>query len=338
MIRTPLCDLLGIQYPILQGGMGPNDTSDLAAAVTNAGALGVISQYLTEEEDKVRSNTRRQIDKVKSLTTGVFGFNQPVAAKICRARIEAMLEARREDPDVGRRLRVIVTAAGDPTPFVRSFKEAGLLHGHVVPTVYHALKAQKAGVDFVIAEGYESGGHVSSQPVHTMVLVPAVVDAVSVPVVAAGGICDARGFVAALALGAQGIQMGTRFYMTTDAAPFAHPRIQQGLRDARETDTVIVPGVWGDARQWKNLYTGALMELEKRGAPEEEITAFKARGTEAKIRGDAPNSNVPIGMVTGRIKEVSSVAAVIREIAAGTETTLARIEALMRQGSSPRGV
>jgi len=335
MIRTPLCDLLGIQYPILQGGMGPNDTSDLAAAVTNAGGLGVISQYV--EVDNVKGATRKNIDRVKSLTKDTFGFNQPLASKWCRERLEALLEAVRDDPEVKRRLRVIITAAGDPTPFVPSFKEAGLIHGHVVPTIYHAVKAERAGVDFLIAEGYESGGHVSYQPVHTLVLVPGVVDAVSVPVVAAGGICDARGFVAALALGAQGIQMGTRFYMTTDAR-FVHPGIHKELLDARETDTVIVSGVWGRNRHWKNLFTSALTELEKRGATEEEIAAFKDRGTEAKNRGDAPNSSVPIGMVTGRINELLSVAAVIREIDAGAETTLARIDALVRQGASTRGV
>ncbi len=327
MIHTPLCDLLGIQYPIIQGGMGPNDTSDLAAAVTNAGGLGLISNY--REEDNVKSITRQHIDKVKNLTKGTFGFNQPLAAKSCRERFEALLEARRDDPEVNRRLRVIVTAAGDPTPFVSSFKESGLLHGHVVPTVYHAVKAQRAGVDFIIAEGYESGGHVSYQPVHTLVLVPAVVDAVSVPVVAAGGICDARGFVAALALGAQGIQMGTRFYMTTDARSI-HPIIQQALLGARETDTVIVPGNYGENRHWKNPFASTLLELKKRGATKEEIAAFKQQGQDAKNRGDAPNAGVPIGMVTGRIKEVLSVAAVIQEIAEGAETTLARIEGLIR--------
>lgn len=326
MIHTPLCDLLDIQYPIIQGGMGPNDTSDLAAAVTNAGALGVISNHRNGD---VKSITRKHIEKVKNLTKGTFGFNQPLAADSCRERLDAVLEILREDPEVRRRLRVMITSAGDPTPFVSSFKDSGLLHGHVVPTAYHAAKAQRAGVDFIIAEGYESGGHVSYQPVHTLVLVPAVVDAVSVPVVAAGGICDARGFVAALALGAQGIQMGTRFYMTTDARSI-HPAIQQALLKARETDTVIVPGVYGENRHWKNAFARALLELKKRGATDEEITAFKQRGQEAKMRGDAPNAGVPIGMVTGRINEIVSVTSVIQEIAAGAETALARIEGLIR--------
>jgi len=326
MIHTPLCGLLDIQYPIIQGGMGPNDTSDLAAAVTNGGGLGIISNCRNGD---VKSTTRQHIEKVKNLTKGTFGFNQPLAADGCRQRLDALLEARREDPEVRHRLRVIITSAGDPTPFVSSFKESGLLHGHVVPTVYHAVKAQRAGVDFIIAEGYESGGHVSYQPVHTLVLVPAVVDAVSVPVVAAGGICDARGFVAALALGAQGIQMGTRFYMTGEARS-VHPAIQQALREARETDTVIVPGVYGENRHWKNPFAKALLELKKRGATEEEITAFKQQGQEAKNRGDAPNAGVPIGMVTGRIKDVVSVASVIQEIAVGAETALARIEGLIR--------
>lgn len=326
MIHSPLCDLLEIEYPIIQGGMGPNDTSDLAAAVTNAGGLGLISNYRDED---VKAITRLHIEKVKNLTKGTFGLNQPLAAKNAGDRFEALLEARREDPEVRRRLRVIVTAAGDPTPFVKAFKDSGLLHGHVVPTVYHAMKAQRAGVDFVIAEGYESGGHVSYLPVHTLVLVPAVVDAVSVPVVAAGGICDARGFIAALALGAQGIQMGTRFYMTTDARSI-HPAIQKALLDARETDTVIVPGVYGENRHWKNPFTNALLELKKRGGTKEDIAALKRQGQDAKDRGDAPNAGVPIGMVSGRIKEVVSVASVIQEIAEGAETALERLEELIR--------
>ena len=326
MLSTPLCNLLNIRYPIIQGGMGPNDTTDLAAAVTNAGGLGLISNYRNGDTKKI---TRQHIEKVKNLTKGTFGFNQPLAADSCQERLGAVLEARREDSEVRRRMRVVITSAGDPTPFVSAFKESGLVHGHVVPTVYHATKAQRAGVDFVVAEGYESGGHVGYQPVHTFVLVPAVVDAVSVPVVAAGGICDARGFVAALALGAQGIQMGTRFYMTTDARSI-HPAIQQALLAARETDTVIVPGNYGENRHWKNQFANTLLELKKRGGTQEEFAALKQQGQEAKTRGDAPNAGVPIGMVTGRIKDVSSVAAVIEEIAAGAETTLARIETLIR--------
>ncbi len=326
MISTPLCKLLDIRYPIIQGGMGPNDTTDLAAAVTNAGGLGLISNYRNGDSKKI---TREHIEKVKNLTKGTFGFNQPLAAETCRARFEAVFEARRQDAEVRRRMRVVVTSAGDPTPFVSAFKESGLLHGHVVPTVYHAIKAQRAGVDFIVAEGYESGGHVAYQPVHTLVLVPAVVDAVSVPVVAAGGICDARGFVAALALGAQGIQMGTRFYMTTDSRS-THPAIHQALLGARETDTVIVPGNYGENRHWKNPFTDSLMALKKGGGTKEEVAALKQRGQEAKMRGDAPNAGVPIGMVTGRIKELASAAAVIEEIATDAETTLARIETLIR--------
>ena len=305
MIRTPLCDLLEIRYPIIQGGMGPNDTTDLAVAVSNAGGLGLISRYRNGDMVSV---TRRHIDKVKNLTKGTFGLNLALAGEGVQERLKGLLEARSEDPEVRRRLRVVVTSAGNPTPYVRPFKESGLICGHVVSTVYQALKAQIAGVDFIIAEGYESGGHVSYEPVHTFVLVPAVVDAVSVPVVAAGGICDARGFVAALALGAQGIQMGTRFYL-------------------------IVPGVFGNNRHWRNPFAKALRELKDKGASKEEMDAFKQRGREAKVRGDVTNASVPIGMATGRIDELKSAAAVIQEIAEGTRSVLARVEGNLRAGN-----
>ncbi len=329
MIRTPLCDLLEIRYPIIQGGMGPNDTTDLAVAVSNAGGLGLISRYRNGDMVSV---TRRHIDKVKNLTKGTFGLNLALAGEGVQERLKGLLEARSEDPEVRRRLRVVVTSAGNPTPYVRPFKESGLICGHVVSTVYQALKAQIAGVDFIIAEGYESGGHVSYEPVHTFVLVPAVVDAVSVPVVAAGGICDARGFVAALALGAQGIQMGTRFYLTTEGG-HAHPAIKQALLEASETDTLIVPGVFGNNRHWRNPFAKALRELKDKGASKEEMDAFKQRGREAKVRGDVTNASVPIGMATGRIDELKSAAAVIQEIAEGTRSVLARVEGNLRAGN-----
>ncbi len=328
MIRTPLCDLLEIQYPIIQGGMGPNDTTDIAAAVSNAGGLGLISRYRNGDMVSV---TRRHIDKVKDLTKGTFGLNLALAGEGYQERLKGLLEAHSEDAEVRRRLRVVVTSAGNPTPYVKPFKESGLIYGHVVSTVYQARKAQSAGVDFIIAEGYESGGHVSYEPVHTFVLVPAVVDAVSVPVVAAGGICDARGFVAALALGAQGIQMGTRFYLTAEGG-HAHPAIKQALLEVRETDTLIVPGVFGHNRHWKNPFAKALRELKDKKAGKEEMDAFKQRGREAKRRGDVPNAGVPIGMAAGRIDELQSAAAVIQEIVEGTRQVLARVEGSLRTG------
>jgi enoyl-[acyl-carrier protein] reductase II len=333
MLHTALCELLDVRHPIVQGGMGPNDTTELAIAVCRAGGLGTISSC---PADDPYAATRQQIQRVKDGTDSPFAVNQVVKADDAAARVRAVLDARRADPAVRRRLKVVITSGGDPRTYAAALRESGLLHVHVVPTVYHAQKAVQAGCGAVIAEGYESGGHVAYEGVHTLVLVPAVVAAVPVPVIAAGGFCDGRGLAAALALGAVGIQMGSRFYLSAEA-DFAHPRIKAALLGARETETVVVPGVYGPNRRWRNAHAEGLLRRLAAGAPHEEIERLKDEGEAAKLRGDAAGAGVPIGMVVGRLDHVPSVGDVVERVVAEAEQIVGSLQAVIRRRPAPAG-
>lgn len=226
--------------------MGPFITTKLCAAVSNAGGLGVISHtgtflYLKERdsdfykqvhdfapklvestlaiEEDMGVNTLEELRKVSKLTDKPFAVNVRVAREQPDApyRIDAIVEETEKDPKLAKNLKVVVTSAGSPNFYTQRLKEAGFVIVHVVPSVYHAQKSEKAGVDAVVASGHEAGGHVAWDPVHTSVLTPAVRKAVKIPVLSAGGWCDGKGLVAALALGAGAIYMGTRFIATKES-------------------------------------------------------------------------------------------------------------------------
>ncbi|HIE17391.1 MAG TPA: nitronate monooxygenase, partial [Dehalococcoidia bacterium] len=220
MKRTRLCDLLDIEYPIIQGGMVWIANAELAAAVSNAGGLGLISPTasMNRTGDQVE-NLRKQIAIARGLTQKPFGINLPI---LNNPQIEELVSTV---IDAG--VKVVVTAAGSPALYTNRFKEAGIKVLHVIAGVRHAQSAERRGVDAVIAEGYEAGGHNGLDELTTFTLVPQVVDAVTIPVVAAGGIADARGVVAALALGADGVQMGTRFVATHECA--AHQNFKEAI-------------------------------------------------------------------------------------------------------------
>jgi NAD(P)H-dependent flavin oxidoreductase YrpB (nitropropane dioxygenase family) len=270
-LHTELCDILGIKYPIIQGGMGPYKTEDLGIAVSNAGALGVISSIgmaatLIPEAAPVDARrlfgddpplvilqkSIKSVAKNTRATNGIFGVNVPVASEFLMASemfVKQVLEAREGDSDIERRLRILITSAGNPKPWGK-VKEHGLIWAHVVPSVYHAKKAESSGADFIIASGHEGGAHVSWDPVHSMVLVPAVARAVKCPVVAAGGFCDGSSLVAALSLGAIGIQMGTRFIATQESD--FEPLWKKAILDREERQTLVARGLFGPMRFIRN--------------------------------------------------------------------------------------
>ncbi len=321
MLHTPLCDLLQIKYPILQGALGPNDTSDLALAVCKAGGLGVLSSV--ETDDPYRE-TRRQIQKLKSAGSS-FGVNIPVKSATSSERLQAVLDEIDGDPEVREKLRVLITSAGSPEWGAEAAQEAGIRHFHVVASVRHASKAVSVGCSGVIAEGNESGGHVASNSgATTMALVPAVVEEVDIPVVAAGGFIDGQGLVAALALGAAGIQMGTRFLMTT-AAGFVHRHIRSALLEANLSGTVVVPGTYGENRHLKNEYTDEILESVAKGLPETEIAELKQKGRQAKHDGNAKRAAVPIGMAIGRIQNVPTVEELIQQAVVEAQETIKKL-------------
>ncbi|MBM3141562.1 MAG: enoyl-[acyl-carrier-protein] reductase FabK [Chloroflexi bacterium] len=315
MKRTRLCDLLGIEYPIIQGGMVWIANAELAAAVSNAGGLGLISPTsgMSRNDDQVE-NLKNQLEITKSLTSKPFGVNLPI---LNNPQIEELVTTV-----IDAKVKVVVTAAGNPALYTSRLKEAGIKVLHLVAAVRHAQSAERRGVDAVIAEGYEAGGHNGLDELTTFTLVPQVVDAVTIPVVAAGGIADVRGVVAALALGADGVQMGTRFVATREC--IAHQNFKEAIVKASDTDTVITGRKLGPTRILKNEVAAKIMDMEAAGASVEELLAFlgSSRSRTGQFEGDMANGEAYCGAIAGMIKEIKSVGEVIRSIVDNYETVL----------------
>ena len=316
MKKTRLCELLGIEHPILQGAMGWISDANLAAAVSNAGGLGIISPIFGPREDWP-GYEREQIRKAKLLTNQPFGVNISLAEVLIKERIDVALEEG---------VKVITTAAGSPSLYTKYIKEHGARVLHIVFSVRHALRAEAEGVDAVVASGCEGGGMLSKDELTTMTLVPQVVDAVKIPVIAAGGIADARGFVAALALGAEGVQMGTRFLATKECK--VHPAYKQAILRSGDTATVIT-GRRGivPARVLKSKMSELILELEKSGATPEEISSFIGGGRvqTAAVEGNLDEGSPMCGAISGMIKEEMSAAEVIQGLVEGYEKVLTRL-------------
>jgi enoyl-[acyl-carrier protein] reductase II len=253
MIKTRVTELLGIEYPIIQGGMAWVATHELAAAVSQAGGLGIIAAGNAPKEV-----IRNEIREVKKLTNKPFGVNIMLLSPFVDEVVDTVLEEG---------VSVVTTGAGNPGKYLERFKEKNIKVIPVVPSVALAKRMEKEGVDAVIVEGTESGGHIGE--LTTFALVPQVVDAVNIPVIAAGGIADARGFVAAFALGAEGVQMGTRFVLSTEAK--VHENYKNLLLKAKDRDAIVTGRTTGHpVRVIKNKFTREFLELEKQNAPLEE--------------------------------------------------------------------
>ena len=367
MLKTKLNDMIGTRYPIIQAGMGPWKTDRLAMAAANAGALGIItlgsseifplvmSDILAPETGmapipeppgaiKVEGTPTERVKKVIQMvkeatraTKGIFGVNCMVSVELREmsgTAIKATIEAREEDPEVKERLRVIITSAGDPLPWTELIKPSGLKWFHVVPSVRHAKRAEKAGVDVVIASGQEGGGHCAWEPVHSIVLTPAIVKAVNVPVISAGGFCDGASLVAALALGAIGVQMGTRFIATQESGFIEIWKNR--ILESGERDTLYARGAVGPIRCLKNkasLDLGALT-LKKAprlylGEPDEfldpEIGDFEARGFEKQFGDDVAQALFFGGEAAGRIDDIPTVSDLVARIGKEAEEILSSL-------------
>jgi len=313
-IRTKLCDMLGIEYPIIQGGMAWVATAELAAAVSEAGGLGVIGAG-NAPPDVVRSEVR----KAKSLTSKPFGVNvyfmSPYAAEV----IEVLIEEK---------VPVVTTGAGNPGKYVPRMKEAGMKVLSLVASVNLAKRLERAGVDALVAEGMECGGHIGD--IATMPLVPQIVDAVDIPVVAAGGFFDGRGLVAALALGAAGIQMGTRFICAAECT--VHENYKQAVIRARDRDTVITGRTTGHpVRVLDNKLAREFLALEAKGASAAELEALGVgRLRAAVVDGDVDYGSLMAGQVAAMVQKVEPAREIIRHIMETAEETLARLEGIRR--------
>jgi len=316
MIKTDICDLFGIEYPIIQGGMAHLATAELAAAVSNAGGLGIVGGGSPEPEW-----VREQIRLTKQKTDKPFGANIVLIAAKAEEIISVILEEK---------VAVVTTGAGNPGPYIARFKEAGIMVMPVVASVALARRLQRAGVDAFVAEGMESGGETGQ--ITTMALVPQVVDAVKVPVVAAGGFADGRGLVAALALGAQGIQMGTRFVCSEEC--IAHPNCKKAIIDASDRSTVLSGQSTGyPLRALENKFTREFMDKESSGITIEELFQLGVgKIRQGMIDGDVEGGTLLAGQISGMIKEIKPVKAIIEEIATEAEAIIARLNNSMKGG------
>lgn len=307
MLKTAICDLFGIEYPIVQGGMAYLGTAELVSAVSNAGGLGIIGAG-NSEPDWVR----QQIRSTRQLTDKPFGVNILLISPLAEQVVDVVLEEK---------VAVVTTGAGNPGPYIPRFKQAGIKVMPVLASVALAKRLERAGVDAVVAEGMESGGHIGE--VTTLALVPQVVDGVQIPVVAAGGIGDGRGLVAALALGAQGVQMGTRFVCSEEC--IAHLGYKQKILQAHERSTVASGQTTGHPlRCLQNRLTRQFQEMEKAGVSKEELESFGMnRYYQGAIEGNLEDGSLLAGQVAGLIKEIKPVRVIIDEMMAEAEAIIA---------------
>ncbi len=304
MIRTRVTDMLGVKYPIVQAPMGWIARAQLASAVSNAGGLGII-ETSSGELDAVRGEIR----KMRALTDKPFGVN--------------IAQAFVRDPDivsfvVDQGVKFVTTSAGDPNRYCSALKDAGLIVFHVVPSLAGALKAIEAGVDGLVVEGSEGGGFKNPRDVSTMVLLPLVCSKVKVPVIAAGGIVDGRTMAAAFALGAEGVQMGTR--MVSAAESPVHDNWKSAIVAAKETDTVFL-NRFGPGPALRALRTEKTSRFEKE-PPQEPIMGEFRNAMALYFGGDMEASIALSGQVAGRIESVKTVAQVIAETVAEFEATV----------------
>ncbi len=318
MKQTLLCDLLGIEYPIIQGGMLWLADADLAAAVSESGALGVISPMAGMElQGHAPINLQRQIRRAKDLTPKPFAVNIPLDLQEAGLLIDVVLKE-----GVG----IVITAAAAPGDYTSLMKSAGIKVLHVVSSVKHGEAAEAAGVHAIIAQGIEAGGRNGRDELPLFSLLPQVVDSVSIPVVATGGIADARGMAAALALGAQGVQLGTRFIAVNEC--IAHPAYKQALLEADDAGTVITCRKFVPTRSLKTGFASKLLALEESGASAEQISNFLGwRGARsAQIDGDLDSGEAHCGASVGLIREIIPAGLVVQRLMQGYREVIERLQ------------
>ena len=297
MLKTRLSNLLQIEYPLLQGGMAWVATAELAAAVSEAGGLGLIGAGSAPGEV-----VRQQILKAKSLTTKPFGVNVYYLSPFVEEVIQVVLEEE---------VKVITTGAGNPGKHLPKLKEKGIKVIPVIPSVALARRMEKLGADALIAEGMECGGHTGE--LTTMALLPQVVDAVDIPVIAAGGIADGRQLAAVLCMGAQGVQMGTRFICAEEC--IVHENYKKAVLGAKDRDTVLTGYNGHYVRVLKNDLTQEYARLTKEGATEKELEALGVgRLRAAVIEGDTKMGSLMAGQVAAMVSKIQPAREIIQEI------------------------
>lgn len=312
--NNKLCKMLNIKYPIFQGGMAWIGTAELASVVSNAGGLGIIGAGHMPPD-----LLRAEIQKTKKWTDKPFGVNIMLMSPFVKEVMQVVLEER---------VSVITTGAGNPGEYIPALKEIGSKVIPVVASVALAKRLVRTGVDAIIAEGTESGGHIGE--IATMALVPQIVDAVDVPIIAAGGIGDTRGMLAAFSLGAVGVQMGTRFVLSDEC--IAHQNYKDMVLKARDRSTVVTGRTTGHpARVLANRLTREYAKMEKEGAAPEDIEKFGAGKLNlATHKGDVKNGSVMIGQISGMLNDIKPVKKIIEDLVSPIDSEFKRIESICK--------
>lgn len=317
MLRSVISELLNIEYPIIQGGMAWLGTAELVSAVSNAGGLGVIGAGSAPPSWLVE-----QINSTRALTSKPFGVNIMLMSPFVDEVVEVVIQEE---------VPIVTTGGGNPGIYVARLKQAGIKVMPVVASVALAKRLERLKVDAIIVEGMESGGHIGETT--TMALIPQVVDNVATPVVAAGGIADGRGLAAALALGARGIQMGTRFVCTTEC--IAHPKFKQKILGASDHATMVTGQFLGHPlRCLRNKMTHEFLMREQAADSKEELEQMGlGKFYAGVIEGDVEGGSLMAGQIAGLIREIKPVKMIIEEIVAEAEAVITKLPSYSCRGS-----
>lgn len=311
MTKNRICSLFGIKYPIIQAGMVWCSGWKLASAVSNAGGLGLIGAGSMHPE-----TLREHIKKCKSATSLPYGVNVP----LMYPQIEEIMEIIMEE-----RVPIVFTSAGNPKTWTAKLKEAGIKVVHVVSSSKFALKSAEAGVDAIVAEGFEAGGHNGREETTTLTLIPQVRKAVDIPLIAAGGISSGESMAAVFALGAEGVQVGTRFALTEESS--ASDEFKQKCITLNEGDTALSLKKVTPVRLIKNDFYQQVKELEDRGATAEELRELLGRGRSKKgiFEGNLTEGELEIGQIASDIKQIIPAAQVVKEMVTSYNNTIETI-------------
>ena len=311
--RNRITDLFKIDVPIIQAGMVWASGWELASAVSNSGGLGIIGAGSMYPEI-----LRTHIQKIRAVTSKPFAVNLPMLYPDLEALIKIIIEEK---------VPIVFTSAGNPKTWTSVLKDAGCVVVHVVSSAQFALKAEAAGCDAVVAEGFEAGGHNGREETTTMVLIPMVCKAVSIPVIAAGGIATGAQMLAAFALGAQGVQIGSRFVCSTEAT--SHINFKNAIIEAKEGDTELGLKLLAPVRLLKNKFANEILTIEKQGASKEVLAEKLAKGRAKKgmFEGDMENGELEIGQVSAMINTIQPAAEIVNEIWEDFQSGLKRLYA-----------
>jgi NAD(P)H-dependent flavin oxidoreductase YrpB (nitropropane dioxygenase family) len=316
--KTKITQMLGIDHPILCGGMQWITRAEFVSEICNAGAIG----FITAESFDTPEDLREEIKKIRELTDKPFGVNISMLPEFkVQERTQQFCDIVCQE-----NVPVVETAGRDPSPIIPQLKDSGIKVIHKMTSVKHAQKAQRVGVDAVTLIGYGSGGHIGLDDVASFILIPLAVSKLSIPVIAGGGVCNGQGLLGALAMGAEAVLMGTAF-MATKECPI-HPAIKERLIQTSEKETVIVmSSIQNPLRCIRNKLAEEIIEMEQRGTTLEEIISVMAggKGKKAYEIGDCEMSPIACGQITGMINSVKTVSELIEEIISQAEALRIKI-------------